>query len=200
MGIAGQENVVLSPQFARGKKFGMLQIKEENRNEEHWGIGDHTDYGLWTMILTNAPGLEVMSPKTNQMVPVPFIPDSLFMNCGDVLDRLTRGIYKSPRHRARNIGTESRISIPFFYDPGWTARMKQFPVEPQHDTEDAVKTRWEGTKIRCVFDGSVEYSEFLAKKVSKVFPDLVPQKLMENLDSTSSPSTRHHIVVEVPEK
>lgn len=105
-------------------------------------------------------------------------------------------------YRARNIGTKSRISIPFFYDPAWTARMKHFPVMPNHDDDQAsaVKRRWDGTKIRCEFDGSVEYSEFLAKKVSKVFPDLVPKKLMENLDSTSSPSTRHHIVIDVPEK
>lgn len=178
------------------------QTNKENVNDERWGIGDHTDYGLWTMILTNAPGLEVIHPKTNQMVAVPYIANSFFMNAGDVLDRLTRGIYKSPLHRARNIGNESRISIPFFYDPGWTARMKHFPVEPNHSIEEAasIKKRWDATKIRCNFDGSVEYSELLAKKVAKVFPDLVPQKLMENLDSTSSPSTRHAIVIDVPEK
>ena len=131
------------------------------------------------MILTNAPGLEVMSPETDQMVQVPYIPGSLFMNAGDVLDRLSKGIYKSPRHRARNVGKESRISIPFFYDPAWSSRMKHFPVEPKWNAEEAasIEKRWEGTKIRCQFDGTVEYSEFLAKKVSKVFPDLVPHKV-----------------------
>ena len=54
--------------------------------------------------------------------------------------------------------------------------MKHFPVMPNHDDDQAsaVKRRWDGTKIMCEFDRSVEYSEFLAKKVSKVFPDLVP--------------------------
>ena len=198
-----EKNVTMNESVVLPRIFHYPVQKKVNENdEEHWGIGDHTDYGLWTMILTDAPGLEVMHPKTDKMVPVPFVKDSFFMNAGDVLDRLTRGIYKSPRHRARNIGSESRISIPFFYDPAWTARMKYFPVETTHDEEQAaaVKRRWDGTKIRCEFDGSVEYSEFLAKKVSKVFPDLVPKKLMENLESTSSPSTRHHIVIDVPER
>jgi len=141
----------------------------ENEAVESWGIGEHTDYGLWTMILTNAAGLEVMHPRTKEMVQVPFLPDAFFMNAGDVLDRLTKGLYKSPRHRARNLSMDhSRISIPFFYDPAWTARMTHFPINNKHGDSDsvAIKRRWDGTKIRCEFDGSVEYSEFLAKKVA----------------------------------
>jgi hypothetical protein len=60
--------------------------------------------------------------------------------------------------------------------------------------------RWAHTKIRCSFDGRVPYSEFLAKKVAKVFPDIVPRELWQNFESTSEPSTRHVLTVPVPEK
>ena len=212
------EPVVLPRIFnypAKKQRTGEHSIDNDKDNftagketKESWGIGDHTDYGLWTMILTNAPGLEVMHPFQQKMVPVPFHPNGFFMNAGDVLDRLSKGIFKSPRHRARNTNVDgaggARISIPFFYDPAWTARMLNLPMDEVivHESIDIkeVAKRWECSKIRCNFDGSVEYSEFLAKKVSKVFPDLVPKKLMQNLESTSSPSTRHHIVIELPEK
>ena len=43
------------------------------------------------------------------------------------------------------------------------------------------------------------YQEFLAKKVAKVFPALVPETYYKSLTSTSAPSTRHALVVDTPE-
>ena len=51
------------------------------------------------------------------------------MNVGDVLDRLTAGRFKSSYHRARNLSCERpRLSLPFFYDPAWDARMQTLPI------------------------------------------------------------------------
>ena len=103
LGLPGnfiEKNITLNDSVVLPRIFHYpVQEKIENKNEEHWGIGEHTDYGLWTMILTDAPGLEVMHPQTLKMIGVPHVADSFFMNAGDVLDRLTKGIYKSPRHR-----------------------------------------------------------------------------------------------------
>jgi isopenicillin N synthase-like dioxygenase len=166
-----------------------------------WGIGEHSDYGLWTMLLTDSPGLEFQHPTTKVWSPVPFVPHGICMNVGDVLDRLTAGRFVSPYHRARNLSsTTPRLSLPFFYDPSWTAKMKTLPIQDpdQYDTLER-EERWSKTKIRCDFDGSIAYSEFLAKKVAKVFPDLIPEEHWKNLQSTSSPSTRHALVVETPD-
>lgn len=167
-----------------------------------WGIGPHSDYGLWTMILTDAAGLEFRHPQFG-WTRVPHISGAIVMNAGDVLDRLTRGLYKSRHHRARNLtSSASRLSIPFFYDPNWSARMRALPLSPLDgacdDHDQSCEQRWSQIKISCAFDGRVEYSEFLAKKVAKVFPDLVPKQLLASLDSTTAPSTRHAIVVRVP--
>ena len=182
--------------------------------KDQWGIGAHSDYGLWTMILTDAPGLEFLHAKHGWCA-VPHLPDGIAMNVGDVLDRLTAGRFKSAYHRARNVSSsQPRLSLPFFYDPSWDARMRTLPLptpgsstlRPHPDApydgfteaeRNAVHARWAKTKIRCGFDGRVAYSEFLAKKVAKVFPDIVPPSLWKNFDSTSEPSTRHCLVVKV---
>mmetsp|Transcript_37275 Transcript_37275/g.88017 ORF Transcript_37275/g.88017 Transcript_37275/m.88017 type:complete len:516 (+) Transcript_37275:388-1935(+) len=176
--------------------------QEKNAAELKSGIGRHSDYGLWTMILSDAPGLEFQHPKTGVWHAVPHVPGSLIMNVGDVLDRLTSGRFVSAYHRAKNLSFERpRLSLPFFYDPAWEAKMQTLPIKDARpwETEDRAK-RWENTKITCEFDGSVEYSEFLAKKVAKVFPDLVPESAWKQLKSTSEPSTRHALVVRAPDE
>ena len=194
------------------------QDQPPQEQSPQWGIGEHSDYGLWTMILTDAPGLEFQHPTTKTWHEVPFLANSIIMNVGDVLDRLTAGRFVSAYHRARNLSTsEYRLSLPFFYDPSWHARMKTLPLsltsngDASNEGIDAVEEleksldtperaqRWSKTKITCAFDGKVEYSEFLAKKVAKVFPDLVPEEVWKNLKSTSLPSTRHALVVESPD-
>ena len=166
--------------------------------EKRWGIGRHSDYGLWTMILTDSDGLEFehTDPKIGWQK-IPYIPNSIIMNVGDVLDRLTSGRFISAYHRVRNNSTtKPRLSLPFFYDPAWEARMKTLPIEGEEwQVTEAVEKRWNQTKIRCSFDGKVEYSEFLCKKVAKVFPDLVPQEMWQSFESTTEPSSRHALVV-----
>lgn len=181
----------------------MFRYPPQTRGEEtKSGIGRHSDYGLWTMILSDSPGLEFQHPKTGEWHAVPHIPNSLIMNVGDVLDRLTSGRFVSAYHRASNLSFDRpRLSLPFFYDPSWDAKMLALPIKNTDlyatlERED----RWARTKITCAFDGSVAYSEFLAKKVAKVFPDLVPEALWRRLPGTASPSTRHALVVGAPDE
>ena len=181
-----------------------LQQRHDQALEDklQWGIGSHSDYGLWTMILSDAEGLEFLHPLHGWCA-VPQVVGGITMNVGDVLDRLTQGHYRSAYHRARNHSTtQARLSLPFFYDPAWNARMKTLPVSPITDPCEVAERdlRWSQTKIRCTFDGQVQYSEFLAKKVAKVFPDVVPRTLWQNFESTSEPSSRHTLVVSAPEK
>ena len=85
--------------------------------EGRWGIGRHSDYGLWTMIVTDAAGLEFLHPE-HGWARVPHIHGGIVMNAGDVLDRLSGGHLRSAYHRARNLSaTSTRLSLPFFYDP-----------------------------------------------------------------------------------
>src|SRR6185436_10296832 len=65
------------------------------------GVGEHTDYGLLTMLWQDdAGGLQIKRGST--WVNALPIPDSFVCNIGDMLDRLTHGHYLSASHRVRN--------------------------------------------------------------------------------------------------
>ena len=85
-----------------------------------WGVGEHTDYGLLTILLQDdAGGLEVKSGS--RWIAAPPLPGSFVCNIGDMLDRMTGGLYRSTPHRVRNPAPRDRLSFPFFFDPNFFA-------------------------------------------------------------------------------
>src|SRR5262245_51610349 len=87
-----------------------------------WGVGEHTDYGLLTILLQDdAGGLEVKSQS--RWVSAPPVPGSFVCNIGDMLDRMTRGLFRSTPHRVRNPVPRDRLSLQFFFDPNFFARV-----------------------------------------------------------------------------
>src|SRR5438105_6949323 len=89
----------------------------------HWGVGEHTDYGLLTILQQDdAGGLEVKS--RSRWVPAPPIEGSFVCNIGDMLDRMTGGVYRSTPDRVRNPAPRDRLSFPVFFDPTFCARVR----------------------------------------------------------------------------
>lgn len=132
-----------------------------------WGVGEHTDYGLLTILLQDdAGGLEVKS--RSQWVAAPPVPGSFVCNIGDMLDRMTRGRFRSTPHRVRNPALRDRLSFPFFFDPNFFARVQ--PIElPGIEAPDDREERWDRSSVHA-FEGT--YGEYLLDKVGKVFPEL----------------------------
>ncbi|PPK70989.1 2-oxoglutarate and iron-dependent oxygenase domain-containing protein [Actinokineospora auranticolor] len=127
-----------------------------------WGVGEHTDYGLLTILKQDHNGgLEVRAPAG--WVSVDPIPGTFVCNIGDMLDRLTGGTYRSTPHRVRS-GARDRLSWPFFFDPAFDA-----DVTPVADAVLADGPRWDGVSPH-EFRGT--YGDYLLHKVGKVFPDL----------------------------
>ena len=95
--------------------------------------------------------------------------ESFLCNIGDMLERLTRGIYRSTPHRVINTSPRDRLSFPFFFDPSFDARM--LPVEglSNEALADDSAERWDHATVH---DFSGTYGEYLLSKVSKVFPEL----------------------------
>jgi isopenicillin N synthase-like dioxygenase len=131
-----------------------------------WGVGEHTDYGMLTILLQDdAGGLEVKS--RSHWVPAPPVPGSFVCNIGDMLDRLTGGLYRSTPHRVRNPAPRDRLSFPFFFDPSFNAIVR--PIDLPGPIADDKDDRWDRSSVHA-FEGT--YGEYLLAKVGKVFPEL----------------------------
>jgi isopenicillin N synthase-like dioxygenase len=132
-----------------------------------WGVGEHTDYGLLTILLQDGTGgLEVRG--RHGWVPVPPVPDALVCNIGDMLDRMTAGRYRSTPHRVRNVSGQARLSFPFFFDPAWDAEVRPLDLAGPPPPDDRAD-RWDGTSLREL---SGSYGDYLLGKIGRVFPDL----------------------------
>ncbi|MEM9520356.1 MAG: 2-oxoglutarate and iron-dependent oxygenase domain-containing protein [Actinomycetota bacterium] len=78
------------------------------------GIGAHSDYDVFTVLATDEhEALEILNPA-GEWVRVPPRAGTFIINVGDLLERWTNDLYRSTVHRAINIGTHDRHSIPFF--------------------------------------------------------------------------------------
>jgi isopenicillin N synthase-like dioxygenase len=133
-----------------------------------WGVGEHTDYGLLTILLQDdAGGLEVRS--RSRWVAAPPLPGSFVCNIGDMLDRMTRGLYRSTPHRVRNPAPRNRLSFPFFFDPNFFARIHPIDLPEGQIPLDDQAERWDRASVH-LFGGT--YGDYLLNKVGKVFPGL----------------------------
>jgi isopenicillin N synthase-like dioxygenase len=135
---------------------------------ELWGVGEHTDYGLLTILLQDeVGGLEVKSKSG--WVAAPPLPGSFVCNIGDMLDRMTRGVYRSTPHRVRNLSGRNRMSFPFFFDPNFFAAVRAIDLPTGETAPDDRGSRWDKSSVH-IFQGT--YGDYLLNKVGKVFPGL----------------------------
>ena len=85
----------------------------------------HTDSGILTLLHQDPTGgLEVLN-ASGDWVPAPYVPNSLVVNIGDLLAKVSGGRFVATMHRVRtNDGGASRkdgmgrFSVPFFFEPG----------------------------------------------------------------------------------
>lgn len=133
-------------------------------DDDAWSVGEHTDYGLLTILLQDSTGgLQVR--RGDRWIDVAPAPGTFVCNLGDMLERMTGGAYRSTPHRVRNTADRSRLSFPFFFDPSWDVRVQTVPGS----TPLPRGSRWDGADP-LLFEGT--YGEYLLGKVARVFPEL----------------------------
>ena len=137
--------------------------------DARWGVGEHSDYGLLTMLLQDdVGGLQVKTP--GGWVDAPPVAGSFVCNIGDMLDRMTGGLYRSTPHRvAINRSGRDRLSFPLFFDPNFFSRVERIQGLADRPPVDDAAERWDRANVHA-FNG--RYGDYLLAKVGKVFPEL----------------------------
>ena len=145
--------------------FNYPSDSEAVSEQQRWGVGAHTDYGLLTILKQDQTGGLQVKSKTGWVDAEP-IPGSFVCNIGDMLDRMTGGLYRSTPHRVRS-AKKARLSFPFFFDPNFSAEVR--PILGKRSLEDDRDERWD---LASVHEFSGTYGDYLLSKVSRVFPQL----------------------------
>ncbi len=101
--------------------------------DRRFRAGAHTDYGTLTILWTDGTaGLQVLSPS-GTWIDVDPIEGGLIVNLGDLMQRWTNDRWRSTMHRVVVVpGAHSRLSIPFFHNANWDARIE--PIVADGDT------------------------------------------------------------------
>ncbi|RKR80404.1 isopenicillin N synthase-like dioxygenase [Mucilaginibacter gracilis] len=148
--------------------FRIFHYPTQAPKPAQWGVGEHTDYGLLTVLLQDSVGgLQVKSK--GEWIDAPPIPGTFICNIGDMLDKMTGGLYRSTPHRVLNTSGQSRLSFPLFFDPGFDSKIEAITNIPDNIREQDTSQRWDKTNIHA-FEGT--YGEYLLQKIGKVFPGL----------------------------
>ncbi len=145
-----------------------------------WGVGEHTDYGLLTMLRQDAnAGLRGPLAPGRRLDPRPADPRA--RSCATSATCSTgspAAYYRSTPHRVVASAARDRLSWPFFFDPSWDADVRPVGQGALADAAQAAgaesSSRWDGVDLTGV---TGTYGEYLLGKVGKVFPDLLREVL-----------------------
>jgi len=104
---------------------------------DQFGIAPHTDYGFLTLLAQDENGGLQVQNQGGDWVDVPYLPNSLVLNSGDMLKRMSNDRYIATLHRVINRSGNARSSIPFFFDTNMHAVIS--PLSSCINTENPAK-------------------------------------------------------------
>ena len=95
------------------------------------GIHHHTDAGALTALLQDSVGgLQVHRDGLwHDVVPVP---GAFTINIGDMIQVWSNDLYRAPVHRVLAMDRAERLSIPYFYNPGYGADIAPLAGPPHY--------------------------------------------------------------------
>ncbi|WVQ77994.1 hypothetical protein IAT38_000075 [Cryptococcus sp. DSM 104549] len=123
--------------------------------------GEHKDYGCLTLLHADPipNSLQVLS-TSGQWIPANPLPSCLVVNIGEMWERWTGGLYPATLHRVVHKSPTYRVSVPFFFEPNFDAKVRVLEAARR-------KAEEEGRQVK---DGEdVVYGDFLLGKVGGNF-------------------------------
>jgi len=96
---------------------GIHYPPQAGTDEDETGFGAHTDVQMVTLIAQkpyHSTSLAVLNTDGEWISPK-LEPQTFLVNLGDMMDRLTNGVFLSTVHRVCNKGDQERYSLPLFF-------------------------------------------------------------------------------------
>ncbi|KDE05059.1 hypothetical protein MVLG_04500 [Microbotryum lychnidis-dioicae p1A1 Lamole] len=125
------------PDYSRMKVVRYPVVRKEEEDEGALGVGAHKDGGGLTLLAQDQTGGLQVQAWDGVWIDVTPKKYALVINIGQVLERLTCGVYSATTHRVLpTFGTEPRLSIPFFFSPTLQAHLT--PLDPLKDLHPSV--------------------------------------------------------------
>jgi isopenicillin N synthase-like dioxygenase len=110
-------------------KLRLIHYPADASTDDALGIGAHTDYECFTLLLADQPGLEVLN-SLGQWIDAPPLSvdgeEAYVINVGDMLEVMTAGAFIATSHRVRKV-TKERYSFPLFFACDYATRIRPLP-------------------------------------------------------------------------
>lgn len=145
-------------------KLRLIHYPYDEAAEDRPGIGAHTDYECFTMLLADQPGLEVMNDD-GEWIDAPPVKngdeEAFVINIGDMLEVLTAGKFVATSHRVRKVAQE-RYSFPLFFACDYHTLIR--PLEQFDDGSTEYKELSIGEHM---YSQALQTYRYLREKVAK---------------------------------
>lgn len=111
-------------------KLRLIHYPFDATAEDKLGIGAHTDYECFTLLLADQPGLEVLNEDKVWIDAPPLkninAEEAFVINIGDMLEVLSAGTFVATAHRVRKVRHE-RYSFPLFFACDYHTLIRPLP-------------------------------------------------------------------------
>ncbi|WP_434652489.1 isopenicillin N synthase family oxygenase [Pseudomonas sp. R3-56] len=144
-------------------KLRLIHYPFDEQAHDAPGIGAHTDYECFTILLADQPGLEVMNDN-GDWIDAPPVDDAFVVNIGDMLEVMTAGEFVATAHRVRKVAQE-RYSFPLFYACDYHTRIAPLPQFAQQADSAA---SYDALAIgEHMWSQALQTYQYLVKKVAQ---------------------------------
>lgn len=136
-------------------KRSVISIANINQSEvNEYNCGAHTDYGFFTIILYDKPGIEIELQNGDwKKVSIP--KNNLVCFLGDTIEYWTNKLYKAAKHRVYVDPSKERYSFPFFFQPNYETIIKPFNLfskKPQYTGNNFQYGPYSYSKYKSIYE------------------------------------------------
>lgn len=148
-------------------KLRLIHYPFDATAEDKPGIGAHTDYECFTLLLADQPGLEVLN-EDRVWIDAPPSKDingeeAFVINIGDMLEVLSAGTFIATAHRVRKVPQE-RYSFPLFFACDYHTLIRPLPHFLKANEADQYKELSIGEHM---WSQALQTYRYLREKVAK---------------------------------